>query len=201
MDSPLYISHYSKIEKGLISVDENVVFRENKVQFSDFIKHAFKHQQIDYSKFYKMDSLSKLAFLAAEVLLKEEEDKENIALVLANKSGSLDTDVKHQTSIQDPANFYPSPAVFVYTLANICGGEIGIRHGMKSEQVFFVGDEFDEVTISNYATYLLKSLKAKKVLCGWVELFEENYKAVLYLVEQTGTRLHTQDNINQLVKK
>ncbi|TJZ61933.1 3-oxoacyl-ACP synthase [Sphingobacterium olei] len=200
MDSPLYISHYCKIEKGLISVDGNVIFHAGEAQFSDFIKQAFKYQQLDYPKFYKMDNLSKLAFLSAEVLLRDEEDKEDIALVLANKSGSLDTDVKHQESIQDAANFYPSPAVFVYTLANICGGEISIRHGMKSEQVFFVSDAFDATTIFNYATYLLASQKAKKVLCGWVELFEENYKAVLYLVERSGTKLHTINNINQLVK-
>jgi len=200
MDRPLYISHYSKIENGRISVDGNAIFHTDEAQFFAFIKQAFKNQQIDYSKFYKMDNLSKLAFLAAEVLLNEEEDKEDIALVLSNKSASLDTDVKYQGSIQDAANFFPSPAVFVYTLANICGGEIGIRHGMKSEHVFFVSDEFDAVTIFNYATYLMKSLKAKKVLCGWVELFEENYKAVLYLVEERGTALHTTDTINKLVK-
>ncbi|WP_321539372.1 hypothetical protein [Flavobacterium piscinae] len=86
-----------------------------------------------------MDNLSKLAFLASEVLLSEQiiaEAENNVALVFANRSSSLDTDVKFQQSIDDKENYYPSPAVFVYTLPNICVGEISIKHQLKSENAF-----------------------------------------------------------------
>ena len=93
-----------------------------------------------------MDSLSKLAFLAGDILLNEElsiEEENNIALVFSNKASSLDTDRKHQESIQNQENYYPSPAVFVYTLPNICIGEISIKHKLYSENSFFIFDSFN----------------------------------------------------------
>lgn len=201
MAKQFFISKSCIIQNNAILLDENLLFAEEDKSFVDFIKSAYKTLQIDYPKFYKMDSLSKLAFIAAELLLRSEEDASHIAIVLANKSGSLDTDVRYQESIQDESSFYPSPAVFVYTLANICSGEISIRHKMQSENAFFVSEEFDDETICLYTDYLLQSEKAEKVLCGWVELFEDKYKAVLYLVEQTGTNQHNIENIKQLFLK
>ncbi|PRD53917.1 3-oxoacyl-ACP synthase [Sphingobacterium gobiense] len=169
------------IEQHRIVVDGKLMWAsEPHVPFSDFAKEAFHHLDIDYPKFHKMDALSKLAFLAAEYIL-QDEDKDALALVLANRSGSLDTDVKHQESIQDTENYYPRPATFVYTLANICTGEIAIRHGLQTENAFFVAEEFPEETIFAYADYLLQSNKAKRVLCGWVEYFQEDYRALLYI--------------------
>ncbi|HLT88798.1 MAG TPA: hypothetical protein VKZ57_14505 [Sphingobacterium sp.] len=170
------------IEQHRIVVDDKLIWSSaTDVPFSDFAKGAFHRLDIDYPKFYKMDALSKLAFLAAEYIL-QGEDKGELALILANKSGSLDTDIKHQESIQDTENYYPRPATFVYTLSNICAGEIAIRHGLQTEQAFFIAEEFPEETIFAYTDYLLQSDKAKRVLCGWVEYFQEEYRAVLYLV-------------------
>ncbi|PRD48899.1 3-oxoacyl-ACP synthase [Sphingobacterium haloxyli] len=169
------------IEQHRIVVDDMLVWSSaTDMPFSDFAKDAFHHLDIDYPKFYKMDALSKLAFLAAEYILRGE-DKDELALVLANKSGSLDTDIKHQESIQDTENYYPRPATFVYTLANICAGEISIRHGLQTENAFFIAEEFPEETIFAYADYLLQSNKAKRVLCGWVEYFQEDYRALFYI--------------------
>ncbi len=53
---------------------------------------------------------------------------------------------------------------------------------MQTENAFFVLDEFDENFLNNYAQQILRSGKADKVLCGWVELFQENYKAFVYLL-------------------
>lgn len=201
MEASYQISKYCVIHENNIFVNDELVFSDVKSSFSSFIKAGFKAQDIEYPKFYKMDNLSKLAFLGAEILLQDTIDKENIALILSNKSGSLDSDVKHQESIQKEDNYFPSPAVFVYTLANICAGEISIRHGMKSENIFFVSDEYDAETIANSASYLLQKRKAEKVLCGWVELFADKYKAVLYLVENIGETEHNIKNIKQLLLK
>ena len=99
-----------------------------------------------------MDNLSKLAFLAADLLLKNEVnegEENNIALLFANKSSSLDTDVKHQESIADRQNYFPSPAVFVYTLPNICMGEISIRHKLYTENSFFIFAQFNAEFFAN----------------------------------------------------
>ena len=169
------------IENSKIIVDGNLIFESESNTFPEFAKEAYKNLELNYPKFHKMDSLSKLAFLAAEMILKDG-DHSRTALVLANKSSSLDTDLKYQESINSQENYFPSPAVFVYTLPNICVGEISIKHKMQTENAFFVLDEFDENFLNNYSEQLLRSGKADKVLCGWVELFQENYKAFVYLL-------------------
>ncbi|MBB4808060.1 hypothetical protein HNP38_003400 [Chryseobacterium defluvii] len=169
------------IEHSVIIVNGKTVFESQNGTFSDFAKEAYKNSGIIYPKFHKMDNLSKLAFLAAETLLKDK-DNSKTALVFANRSSSLDTDFKYQESINSQENYFPSPAVFVYTLPNICVGEISIRHQMQTENAFFVLDEFDEDFLNEYSRQLLLSGRAEKVLCGWVELYRESYKAFVYLL-------------------
>ena len=169
------------IEHSKITGDGNLIFETENNTFPEFAKEAYKTLELSYPKFHKMDHLSKLAFLAAEMILKEE-DHSRTALIFANKSSSLDTDFKYQESINSQENYFPSPAVFVYTLPNICVGEISIKHKMQTENAFFVLDEFDEKFLTDYSEQILQSGKADKVLCGWVELFQENYKAFVYLL-------------------
>ena len=169
------------IEHSKITVDGNIIFESQNETFQEFAKEAYKNLDLSYPKFHKMDNLSKLAFLSAEMILKDE-DHSRTAIVFANRSSSLDTDFKYQESINDSDNYYPSPAVFVYTLPNICVGEISIKHKMQTENAFFVLDEFDENFLNDYSEQILRSGKADKVLCGWVELYQENYKAFVYLL-------------------
>lgn len=169
------------IEHSKITVNGETIFENQSENFQEFAKVAYKTLELNYPKFHKMDNLSKLAFLAAEMLLNDD-DHSSTALVFANSSSSLDTDFKYQESINSQDNFYPSPAVFVYTLPNICVGEISIKHKMQTENAFFVLDEFDENFLNNYSEQILRSGKADKVLCGWVELYKENYKAFVYLL-------------------
>lgn len=169
------------IENSKITVNGEVIFESQSEVFSEFAKEAYKSLALNYPKFHKMDNLSKLAFLASEMVLKDG-DHSKTAIVLANRSSSLDTDFKYQESINSQDNFFPSPAVFVYTLPNICVGEISIRHTMQTENAFFVLDEFDEKFLNNYSEQILQSGKAEKVLCGWVELYQESYKAFVYLL-------------------
>ena len=169
------------IENSKIIVNGQIVFETPTETFSEFAKEAYKSLELNYPKFYKMDHLSKLAFLASEMILKNDSHNKT-ALVFANKSSSLDTDFKYQESINSQENYFPSPAVFVYTLPNICVGEISIRHKMQTENAFFVMDKFDEEFLNEYAAQILQSGKAEKVLCGWVELYRESYKAFVYLL-------------------
>lgn len=166
------------------------------------MKSAVQHLETKYPKFYKMDNLSKLAFLAADILLKQNKltsDKaQNIAIILSNKASSLDTDRKHQASISDLNNFFPSPSVFVYTLPNICMGEISIKHQLHSENCFFIFDHFNADHLWLNAQSLLKRKKAEKVLCGWVDFDDKDYEAFLYLVEENGIIAHTPNNIKRL---
>jgi len=190
-----YISKYCQIENNAVFVNGEKLFELENIGFSEFIKNAYKEFKIEYPKFFKMDNLSKLAFVTSEIILKEvgKIDQENdIAIVFANQSSSLDTDVKYQNSIQDKENYFPSPAVFVYTLPNICVGEISIKHQLKSENAFFVFENFNAEFITNYANQLIESGKAESVLCGWVEFYQEKYKSFVYLVGKEGTLMHNE---------
>lgn len=195
------IKSYSHIKNQTVSVNGNILFNESSEDFSNFIKNAYKHLNTDYSKFFKMDNLSKLAFLAADVLLKKEnlgEDENNIALIFSNKASSLDTDRKHQAAIENEDEYFPSPAVFVYTLPNICLGEISIKHKLYSENSFFIFDHFNAEHLRVYTNNLLRKGKAEKVLCGWVDFDKNSYEAFLYLVENEGQIEHNTEEITRL---
>ncbi|MCG3166927.1 MAG: hypothetical protein POELPBGB_02710 [Bacteroidia bacterium] len=174
--------------------------KEKELLFSDFIKSAYDLNGSTYLKFFKMDDLCKLAFIASEFLLKnrklsEQYGAENVSLVFANTSSSLDTDLKYYQTVKD----FPSPSLFVYTLPNIMLGEISIRQKFKGKNAFFVFEAFQAEFLCNYATRLLNDKKAKAVIIGWVELLKENYEAFLCLIEETesGTEL-TKENLEKL---
>ncbi|QEE48604.1 3-oxoacyl-ACP synthase [Flavobacterium alkalisoli] len=192
-----YISGYCSIENNTVKLNGQDFFNVPDAAFAEFAKQLYRHLETDYPKFFKMDNLSKLSFLAAELLLKDG-DNENTALLFANASSSLDTDVKFNDSISDKDNYFPSPAVFVYTLPNICLGEISIKHKLYTENSFFIFDAFNPEFFANYAAVLLNTDKAAKVLCGWVEFLNDEYKAFMYLVSDNGTIEHTPQNIQTL---
>lgn len=203
MDQPFKISKYCTIRNGLVSINGEVVFSQEDSNFNEFIKAVYKQSELNYPKFFKMDSLSKLTFVASELLLKDvinTEEENNIALLFANRSSSLDTDLKYQESIQDYENYFPSPAVFVYTLPNICIGEVSIKNNLKSENSFFIFDSFSETFFKTYAEQLILSKKAEKVLCGWVEVLNNEYHSFVYLVEKEGVINHNEMNIKNINK-
>lgn len=199
MQKEFYIQSYCHITTNEVLVNGKSVFKSDTTEFSSFIKAAYKEFEIDHSKFFKMDNLSKLAFIASDALLKDEPEK-NMALIFSNNASSLDTDRKHQSSIADSESFYPSPAVFVYTLPNICLGEISIKHQLYSENSFFVFEDFNADVLSNYANSLLTDKKAEKALCGWVNIDDGKYEAFLYVVAKKGTFVHSIPEINLLYK-
>lgn len=197
MKTELYIQDYCHLTKNNISLNGDSIFSDDADNFSSFIKSAYKHFDIEHAKFFKMDNLSKLAFIPSEILLKNETEK-NVALVFSNHASSLDTDRKHQASIEDSDNFYPSPAVFVYTLPNICLGEISIKHHLYSENSFFISEAFNAEVLFDYTNSLLQEEKAEKVLCGWVNFDDGKYEAFLYVVAKKGTFVHSVAEINRL---
>lgn len=196
MNKTFYIQSYCEIRGGTVKLNGEKIFSEETGSFTDFAKMAYQHFGIGYPKFFKMDKLSKLAFLAASRLLTEER---NTALLFANRSASLDTDLVYQRSIEDKEAYYPSPAVFVYTLPNICLGEISIKYKLYSENSFFVFENFPSAFFPAYADTLIQTGKADDVLCGWVEMLEEDYRAFVYRVGNEGLMEHNEQNLNRLI--
>ncbi|MDM1502113.1 3-oxoacyl-ACP synthase [Myroides marinus] len=200
------ISKWCTVSDETVSRLDQVVFEGEKGDFAAFAKAYYKANEIDYPKFFKMDALSKLAFIGSECLLMDEEFQKpssDIALLFSNASSSLDTDLKHSESIVDKDSFYPSPAVFVYTLANICLAEVSIKHKLQSENTFFVSPRFDIDLMYAQASYILETNRAKQVLCAWVEYLEGTYQFFGYMVSpyKQGEVEHTRENIKKIYKR
>lgn len=167
-----------------------------------FFQDVYSSEEIQYPKFYKMDGLSQLGFLATEILLKGTFDASQyqpgeVAVVLSNANASLDTDLRYYQSAAD----IPSPALFVYTLPNIVVGEICIRNGFKGENSFFVFKAFDATFITRYVEGLMAGDLTKTCICGWVDCLGEAYEAALFLVEATGTLPFTAENLSKIYTK
>ncbi|MFK5878046.1 MAG: 3-oxoacyl-ACP synthase [Flavobacteriaceae bacterium] len=201
MDENGYIQSYCHIKNNIVSLNGEVVFRDSTEDIKSFLKAVYKTFGIKYPKFFKMDSLSKLAFLGAELLLKDEYKSTNTALVFSNAASSLDTDRKHQESIDDVENYFPSPAVFVYTLPNIGIGEISIRHQLKSENAFFIFEKYNAAFHHSYESSLIQQNKADSVLAGWVNVDKNKCDAFLYLVSDKGNEKHTTEKLKELYNK
>ncbi|MDR1671684.1 MAG: beta-ACP synthase [Alistipes sp.] len=158
--------------------------------FAETIRERFKALSHPDMKFFKMDDLSKLAYVAAGELLARARQNgtdvnrkyspDRIGIVLANRSASLDTDLRHCRRIA--TDYEASPAVFVYTLPNVSAGEVAIRHKIQGENTFFIDNDARFATL--YARMLLSRGHLDAVICGWCELLGENYKAELMLLEK-----------------
>lgn len=158
--------------------------------YGQFIRNAFKAIAQPYMKFPKMDDQCKLALTAVEYLLKDQDmsdcGEEGVALLMGCRASSLDTDLRHQDVIDVKDPYMPSPAIFVYTLANIMEGEICIRHKMKGENLCLVAGGKAECSafLQNYANLLLAEGRAKKCVIGYADYLQGAYDAELSLIEQ-----------------
>lgn len=188
MQGKPYITASCVISQNTVHKNGIAVFENREAGLQEFLLLVYQHFSIKYPKFYKMDNLSKLGWLAAEILLQDSFETgkyqpDDVGLILANANASLDTDIKYYETAKDIA----SPALFVYTLPNIMTGEICIRHNFKGENAFFILEKFDAGFIQQYVNNLLNNNTLQACICGWVELLEDQYKTVLFLVEKEDT--------------
>lgn len=166
------------IRPGVVERDGTVIFNSSETDFAPFIREAYKNLGDNNMKFYKMDDLCKLGYVAAGYLLKETDyQQEEIGIILANASSSLDTDCKHQTLISKEGDKAASPAVFVYTLPNVVLGEICIRHKIKGENTFFVCPHYEPDSLEDYARIVMAKGKLRTCIIGWCELMDGQYQA------------------------
>ena len=137
----------------------------------------------EYPKFFKMDNLSRLGFIAAEILIQDyriqNTEYRPSAVIMANRSASIKNDRDYLATISD-GNYYPSPSLFVYTLPNIVTGEIAIRHQIQGETSFYILDkpeELEDIILSSF------NVQRSTLLAGWTECSAPNeYYAKLQII-------------------
>jgi hypothetical protein len=198
LKTPETFPPYAIIRNRTILLNGTIVFSDTTGTLASFLENAYVSLKIDYPKFYKMDNLSRLGFLAAELLIGQsrilvEHPPESIALVLSNASASLDTDIRYETAAVNG----PSPALFVYTLSNIVAGEICIRHKIKGENAFFITKNFDPALLTFYMDTLFAQ-GANACLAGWVEVLAEHHDVFLYLIEKEISPKYSPDQLQEL---
>lgn len=155
-------------EEGVV-IDGSAL--KTEARGKELLTELYKNHISDYPKFYKMDALSKLAFVASELLLasaKADED-EGRAVILFNRSSSVVSDKAYQQSISNADEFFPSPSVFVYTLPNIMTGEIAIRHGYRGETSLYILAEKNDELMRRIVRSSFADAEMRTAIVGWVD--------------------------------
>ncbi len=199
-----YINSWCRVEGGKVSANNNLIFEHSGpvANTATFLSDWYDAIQLAYPKFYKMDQLCQLGFLATEVLLAERFDRamyspESVGVVLANTSSCLNTDRDYLKSTLT----IPSPALFVYTLPNIVIGEICIRNHFKGENAFFLFERFEPGQMCDTIDLYLSNDTTQALVAGWVEIIDNQCDALLYLIEKKKTEksiLYNQQIITEL---
>ncbi len=178
-----------KINGDNIGVDEGE---------GDILTRAYKQHIGGYSKFYKMDKLSRLGFVATELILSREAEecssprfteRSDRAIVFCNKTSSLHTDRQYAETISNPENYYPSPSLFVYTLPNIVTGEIAMRNMYRGETSFYILPEKEETVMRQILESTSADSRIKSIIFGWIDYedekkFEADIKLINILSEK-----------------
>lgn len=170
--SPFSSHHSVVIRPDAVEVDGRHLPIE--AHGKDLLTALYRQYVGDYPKYYKMDPLSRLGFIASELLLQAEGAErfvacDDCAVIFFNHSSSVCADRQYIETIADPDNCFPSPSVFVYTLPNIVTGEIAIRNGYHGETSFYILPRQDDRLMQQILQASCLDSTTQSILCGWLD--------------------------------
>lgn len=168
----------------------------------------------EYPKFFKMDPLCRLGFVTSRLLAALESDgsaenldskgrplslREDRALVICGNSGSAVTDRRFQSTIRNRSEFFPSPAVFVYTLPNIVGGEIAIRNGWCGETSCWMMDALNPEAVAERVADAFQDEVTASVTGCWLECRDaDDFESLMFTV---GRGQYSQERLAEEIAK
>ena len=182
-------THRVRFTPSGVVVDGTALALPEGLSGKEILTFLYREKIGNYPLFYKMDLLGRLGFIASELLLETEGKKrftgtDSRAVILFNRSSSLMTDRKYLGTIAED-NYYPSPALFVYTLPNITTGEIAIRNKYNGETSFYILPEKDWTVMGNVLNAALLDRKTASVISGWIDCTDENcFEADMFIAEK-----------------
>lgn len=154
------------------------------------ITNIYRSEKYDYPKYFKMDGLSRLAFISSQLLVNScndfslskviEENPSSVAIILFNKTSSIVSDCQYIKSISNEEEFYPSPSIFVYTLPNISVGEIAIKNNILGETSFYILPYKDDTTMETIISTSFADTETRHIITGWIDYSSDtNFEAEL----------------------
>ncbi len=170
-----------------ISQVSEVEIIQGEIPFSVYIREEYKSLGENYMKFFKMDDLCKLGYIASCKLLKGikiDIPSNRIGIVLSCRSSSMESDLTHQNLVNQNLPQGASPSVFVYTLANIVAAEIAIRHKFQGELMMFVNEEKNIEFLKEYSSKLIQQGVCDGVLYGWCDYFNNKYNCEMKFLKK-----------------
>ena len=172
-----------------VSEAARYVLPQSELLFSEYIRREFKSLGEPNMKFYKMSDMCKALYVAVERLLAQvggwkDVEPRRRAIVLANRSASLDADMIHQQIVNRHLPEGASPAAFVYTLPNVAAGEICIKHKIQGNNTFFV-EEAESGIAGRYASRLIATDRADSVICGWCDYLSGQWSVDIRLLKKS----------------
>ena len=197
---------YVVLNQGYVSVNGCVL--EHEATGNALLAELYRSHIADWPKFFKMDTLSKAGFVASELLFKEigecrcdsEEYIQSRAIVLFGTTASLCADRNYQETIQNRDNYYPSPALFVYTLPNIVTGEIAIRNHYRGETSFYVLEKPDAAQMAFHLSCAFQDSDTDSILAGWVDSrMNDDFQAFMTLIYREDAS--DTDSLTEQLKK
>lgn len=177
---------HQKLWEGNQNANEKLEEQEGAGHHS-LLTSLYRQMIGNYPKFYKMDGLSRLGFVASEILLNAEKGDTDVerreeeglleerAIIFFNHSSSIVSDRNYKESINDKNNYFPSPSIFVYTLPNIVTGEIASRNHFHGETSFFILPDKDERLMEEILQASCRDDQSKSFLTGWIDYEDERH--------------------------
>ena len=150
------------------------------------LTEIYKQRIGNYPRFYKMDMLSRLVFISAELLLKAEQASNSVAdgqqqetdtraMMFVGHSGSICADRNYWQTICRDDDYYPSPERFVYTLPNVVMGDLAAHNHYHGETSFFFLPRRDDEAVNRILQSTFLDPDTQSVIGGWVDAPDENH--------------------------
>ena len=181
--------HKIVITPTKVQIDNETIDTEGQ-EGMNLLIHLYRTRINDYPRFYRMDALARLGFVATELLLQKERETEggaehhHRAVVFCNESSSANADRTFLATISSPENFFPSPSAFVYTLPNIANAEVAIRNHCHGETAFYILPKQDENIMQMLAEATMQDPFNKDLITGWLECKDEDrFQATITLIK------------------
>ena len=180
-------THSVRITPKGLSIDG--LPRESHGEGMSLITDIYKRYLDNNPKYYKMDPLCRLGYIATELLLIAENSPSDMprndrAVIFFNSSSSIMADRAYEKSIEDKDNYFPSPSAFVYTLPNIVAGEIAVHNHYQGETSFYILNQRNDDIIEQVVEASFNDKDTKSMISGWLDYQDDtHFEADLFITE------------------